>query len=196
MWKEFNDARNIFFDAQRVHFDAKDKIRQENLAQKEALCKRAEELSQSNRFKDTHEALKELREEWKKIGPAPREVSDAVWERFNKAFDSFYENRRAYFAKKDEMREQQNADWKSRMEVKIKRQEGDTHRIRKTIDSDKRRIEDYREKIEDLDDSDMSKMFKIAHENNIKEVEAEIEAKLEKIEAIKKEIKELAEKIR
>ncbi|HKP94710.1 MAG TPA: DUF349 domain-containing protein [Fibrobacteria bacterium] len=45
-------------------------------------------------WNETTEKVKAIQKEWKKIGPVPREISDALWERFHAACDGFFEERR------------------------------------------------------------------------------------------------------
>ena len=73
------------------------KDQEENLRRKEALCVRAEELSQSTQWKATAEAIKALQAEWKAVGPVPQETSDAIWKRFRRPIDVFFERQAAYF---------------------------------------------------------------------------------------------------
>ena len=38
--------------------------------------------------------VKGMQRDWKEIGPVPRDISDALWERFHAACDAFFEERR------------------------------------------------------------------------------------------------------
>jgi hypothetical protein len=63
----------------------------ENFRRKEALAVKAEELSTSEEWKSTAEAIKALQVEWKTIGPVPQDHSQELWQRFRKAGNSFFE---------------------------------------------------------------------------------------------------------
>ena len=53
---------------------------------------------------DVQKELRALRDEWKAIGPAPKDKHDALWERFKKACDALGDSGRAHQAvKKEEM---------------------------------------------------------------------------------------------
>jgi hypothetical protein len=74
-----------------------------NLQRKEALCVRAEALSESRDWIATADQLKALQAEWKTIGAVPRGHEKTVWERFQKACDRFFTRRHEDLAHRKEM---------------------------------------------------------------------------------------------
>lgn len=68
----------------------------ENLRRKEVLVLKAEELSSSEEWTSTAEAIKALQSEWKTIGPIPQERSQELWQRFRRAGNSFFERLQQY----------------------------------------------------------------------------------------------------
>ncbi len=87
----FRLACNAFFSRRREDLADRKKSWTENLAKKEALCERAETLSQSTEWDAASSELKRLQAEWKTIGPVRRNKSDVVWNRFRAAADKFFE---------------------------------------------------------------------------------------------------------
>ncbi|HEX3532180.1 MAG TPA: DUF349 domain-containing protein [Thermoanaerobaculia bacterium] len=104
LWQRFRKAGNTFFERLQEHRKEASQGTEENLHLKEALCVRAEELSNSTDWKGAAEAIKGLQAEWKAVGPAPREQADAVWKRFRKAADVFFERRKEH---SDKLRKEQ-----------------------------------------------------------------------------------------
>jgi len=104
IWQRFRKAGNTFFERLQEHRKEASQGTEENLHLKEALCVRAEELSNSTDWKGAAEAIKALQAEWKAVGPAPREQADAVWKRFRKAADVFFERRKEH---SDKLRKEQ-----------------------------------------------------------------------------------------
>ncbi|HEY7954231.1 MAG TPA: DUF349 domain-containing protein [Polyangia bacterium] len=94
VWKRFREACDRFFDRRKVHFDALDAERAENLKKKELLCEKVEALAAA----DDHEAAlaetRKLQAEWKTIGAAPKDVADAVWDRFRTGCDAIFDRGR------------------------------------------------------------------------------------------------------
>lgn len=94
VWQRFRTARDTVRQRAQDHFQKKDQERTENLREKEALCARAEALAESSDWDKAAEELKGLQGEWQKVGPVPRAQADAVWARFRKACDTFFERRK------------------------------------------------------------------------------------------------------
>lgn len=95
LWQRFRGARNSFDRGRRAHFSALDKQHGEAKAAKEALIKEAEELSTTTDWKAGTAAYRDLMARWKKTPRAGRKDDDALWERFRKAQDVFFEARNA-----------------------------------------------------------------------------------------------------
>jgi flagellin-specific chaperone FliS len=101
-WSRFKEARQKFFRA-RENFYAKQREEfKKNLDAKIALCEKAEALKESTDWKNGANQFKRLQDEWKKIGPVPRKVSEKTWQRFKAAADAFFENRNKQFKAADE----------------------------------------------------------------------------------------------
>jgi len=56
-------------------------------------------------WKETSELIKALQEEWKAVGPTPKEKADDVWKRFRGACDKFFDARKAAFEASDAERQ-------------------------------------------------------------------------------------------
>ena len=70
----------------------------ERAAAKEAIVARAESLVDSQEWKATSEAFREMQEQLRSIGSAGKELDDPIWERFRAARSGFHERRTAFFA--------------------------------------------------------------------------------------------------
>jgi len=68
---------------------------------KEALCERAEALSDSTEWGPTAGAFRDLLTEWKAAGRAAKDLDDALWARFKAAQDKFFAARNAVNAERD-----------------------------------------------------------------------------------------------
>ena len=94
--RNFNSFKNSFYK------DIK-KEQNDNLAKKNALVAKAQELKDSEDFATTTPVMKQIQEEWKKIGHVPRKYSDKVWAEFKAACNG-------YFDKLKEQRTEDNAE--------------------------------------------------------------------------------------
>lgn len=89
--QRFRTSCNTFFARRREDLVDRKKVWSENLAKKEALCVRAEELSGSTEWDAAASEMKRLQAEWKTIGPVRKNRSEQIWTRFRAAADRFFE---------------------------------------------------------------------------------------------------------
>jgi peptidase E len=110
-WASYHALVDRFFDNRNIYFELKELDRKKNLEAKLELCGRAEKLAEEKQLGVALRELHELHEEYKHIGPVPRDEKDALWDRFRKATDAVYERRDAAVAT-------QHAEWTKNLELK------------------------------------------------------------------------------
>jgi len=112
LWKRFSRARESFNRRRGSYFAELDRTRAAAARTKEELVVEAEKIQDSEDWNATAGAYRGLMQQWKKAGRAQKEVDDALWARFKKAQDHFFDKRKAVFAERDSEL-QENADAKS-----------------------------------------------------------------------------------
>jgi hypothetical protein len=91
IWERFRKACDHFF-TRRDHETAKRRDEwAKHLEAKNALVARAEALAASTDWKSAAAEIKRLQADWKTTGAVRRNQSEAVWNRFRAACDSFFE---------------------------------------------------------------------------------------------------------
>ena len=95
LWKRFSHARTTFDRHRRQFFSELDARQAKVKEAKEALIRRAQELSASTDWAGTSAKYRALMEEWKRAGRASRKEDDALWARFRAAQQVFFDARRA-----------------------------------------------------------------------------------------------------
>jgi len=85
--------------------------REENLARKLKLCKRAEELANASRWVRTAEEFKKIQAEWELIGPTSRRDGGLAWKKFRTSCDMF-------FSRRSEALRQRKAEWEENLKRK------------------------------------------------------------------------------
>jgi hypothetical protein len=98
-WKRFREACDKFFSRRQADLSERKGAWTANLARKEELCKRAEEIAASTDWERGASEIRRLQAEWKTVGPVRRNKSEAIWTRFRAACDLFYER----FKRRDEI---------------------------------------------------------------------------------------------
>ena len=101
-WKEFRDTNNNFFNEKKENKKKRKEISMKNLELKMIICKKAEEISSSNDWKNTGKKLIKLQEDWKKSPFVPNNLSNDIWKRFRYASNIFFTNREKHYKKIDQ----------------------------------------------------------------------------------------------
>ena len=109
IWAAFKEATTTINKKHQAYFEAIKAREEENLTTKTALCEQLEafETEGLKTFADWDgitQKIKELQAEWKTIGFAPQKMNTAIFERFRKGCDTFFEKKTAFFSNlKDEL---------------------------------------------------------------------------------------------
>jgi hypothetical protein len=90
-WKRFREACDTFFTRRNADLAQRKELWAANQAKKEALCARAEELAASTEWDRAAGEIRRLQAEWKTVGPVRRNKSEALWNRFRAACDTFFD---------------------------------------------------------------------------------------------------------
>jgi hypothetical protein len=91
VWERFRAACDRFFVRRREDLTRRREQWSANLARKEALIARVDELAQGCDWDRAVEEAKRAQAEWKTIGPVRKNRSEDVWQRFRGACDRFFE---------------------------------------------------------------------------------------------------------
>lgn len=111
LWHRFSTARSAFTKSRKAHFAQQDEKRGAAQAVKERLAKEAEALADSTDWGATAARFRNLMQDWKAAGAAPRAVEDELWKRFRGAQDIF-------FGARDAANSAMDAEFNSNAEVK------------------------------------------------------------------------------
>lgn len=97
LWARFIAAREYFNQRRSQHFEQRQEQWGANAALKQELIVKAHELSTSDDWRATSEALRNLFAEWKKVGSAGRQQDEELWKQFREAQQHFYDRRAAFY---------------------------------------------------------------------------------------------------
>ncbi len=84
----------------KINLEEKDKL----IVEMDALTASLQEVSEIEAWNAASDTVKQLHENWKHVGPVPREQSETQWNRFKASTDAFYALRRTFFDSRDEQR--------------------------------------------------------------------------------------------
>ncbi|MFL0684440.1 MAG: DUF349 domain-containing protein [Algoriphagus aquaeductus] len=110
LWASFNALMDRFYDNRSIYFELKELDRKKNLESKVELCEKAESLKDVKDLKEAIRQLNELHEEFKHIGPVPRDEQESLWQRFKAASDAVYDRRKEFFESQKEVFKKNQTD--------------------------------------------------------------------------------------
>lgn len=111
IWERFKSATSVINKKYQAYFEEQKAKFKANLEAKTALCEKAEEImntaiESAKDWSKYSDAMENLQQEWKKIGPVAKKDSQKIYDRFRAACNRFFDSRKEYYSKfRDEMQE-------------------------------------------------------------------------------------------
>ena len=90
-WAKFKTSVRTFNRNKNAFYKGLKKNQYDNLQQKLALIKIAEDNKESEDFEIVTPLMKKIQNDWKKIGHVPRKDSDKIWNRFKSACNHYFD---------------------------------------------------------------------------------------------------------
>jgi len=102
IWNRFKAATAVINKKYQAHFEALKGQMEENLAAKQALCEKVEEIAArevngSGQWNSFSKEIEDIQAEWRKIGFATKKENQKIYDRFRAACDSFYGRKRDFY---------------------------------------------------------------------------------------------------
>ena len=97
LWKTYHHHVENFYDYIKINKELRDLDLRKNMELKIKLCERAEALLLEPSVIGAFNALQKLHDEWREVGPVPRESKDEIWERFKAATKEINKKHQDYF---------------------------------------------------------------------------------------------------
>lgn len=120
LWANYNALVERFYNNRSIYFELKELDRKKNLESKIEICEKSEKLAEVEPLTQAIKELKALHEEYKHIGPVPKEDQEVLWNRFKAASDKVYDRRNEYYEK---IKKEQEENFLKKSELVAKIQE-------------------------------------------------------------------------
>lgn len=105
LWESYRVLNEIFYDKLSIDNEIAQLDRERNLDAKIDLCKKVSELAEEKSIKSALIAVKKYQEDWRNIGPVPKEANEEIWTRFKAEVDKVYANIKAETEKNEAVRQ-------------------------------------------------------------------------------------------
>ena len=139
LWASYKALLDRFYNNQSIYFDLLELDRKKNLQAKIALCEKAEALVDEEGIGEALKSLHQLHDEYKHIGPVPKEQQEELWQRFKKASDDIYDKRR-----------EQNAEFEKSLEENHVKKQAVIERVKEFQGFDTDSIKEWNKKTDEL----------------------------------------------
>ncbi len=97
LWDTYHFHVENFYDYIKINQELRDLDLKKNLEIKIKLCENAEELLVEPSIIKAFNTLQKYHEQWREVGPVPREQKDAIWERFKAATSKINKKHQEFF---------------------------------------------------------------------------------------------------
>jgi hypothetical protein len=94
VWASYHALIERYYTNRTIYFELKELDRRKNLEAKLEVCEKAEKLASKDPSNAVIKELNELHEEYRHIGPVPRDEQESIWQKFKAASDTIYSRRR------------------------------------------------------------------------------------------------------
>lgn len=189
LWDRFRAATNAFFERREGAFAGRRQDERENLAKKQELVAKIEALVYASDGPAATREAKELQAQWKAVGHANREQSDALWTRFRGACDRIFE------AASSE-RDRQQTEWQGRMKDAMTRKREQLAATRESIEHDEANLDRWRVSLSEMRPSGKSAEIEASLDGKILDVINRIRAKQDRVEELRATITDMEAKLR
>lgn len=188
LWNRLNSAKDYFFNAKRTHLELVRVSLDDNYAQKLALLKRAEDIKNSSQWREITEEMNELMEEWKKIGPVPRQYAQTIWEQFLAA-------RKHFFDRKDAHREYRRQQAQKQEKYKLEQTTSFLQKLEQELEDEKAKIADFNDALSNITPGSHKEEELRNHLSKLLEQSKQrAEQKEQKIASVRAELEEINQK--
>jgi len=103
IWARFQAATSTINKKYQAHFEELKGQQKENLAAKEALCEKVEEIASreitsSGEWTSATKEITDIQAEWRKIGFATKKENQKIYDRFRAACDKFFAAKKEFYS--------------------------------------------------------------------------------------------------
>lgn len=184
LWNSLNAAREHFFQNKRQHTESMKVTLEDNYAQKLALLKHAEEIKHSTHWREATEEMNELLNEWKTIGPVPREHTNTLWDKFIGA-------RKYFFERKDADRERRKQHAEKQYENKFSKTRTFLSQLEGELKEEQERLDDFRIALENVTPGNKEEELRAHLSKLIAQSEQKIKHKEEMVKDIARQLEDI-----
>jgi len=120
LWETYHHHVEKFYDYIKINKELRDLDLKRNLESKIQLCEKAENLLLEPNVVNAFASLQKFHEQWREIGPVPKEKRTEIWERFKEATSKINKKHQHFY---QELKETQKKNLDSKIQLSEKAEE-------------------------------------------------------------------------
>ncbi len=97
LWETYHHHVERFYDYVKIDKELRDLDLKKNHEAKIKLCEKAEEIISGSNIMKSYETLQKYHDQWREIGPVPRESKTELWERFKEITSKINKKHHLYY---------------------------------------------------------------------------------------------------
>ncbi len=187
LWQEFRSVCDSFFNSKQKHFEAQDKLLEDNLTAKEALIAAIEKYELNSDKKQALQDLRNFSASFNEIGRVPMKSKDSVYAAYKAALDKHYGQLKLEGDEKEKVLFQAKIETLAASPEASKAFAREKASIRKEIDQLKQQVLQYENNLGFLSRSKSADLLRKDVEGKIKVNKTKIEALIKKMKMIPNE---------
>lgn len=193
IWKQFKGAMDVFYDRRREHFAEAKEQQKENLKKKEEILEKLRDLHQHPDPIEAVDEAKKLQSEFKDVGYVPIKKKNEMWQKYREACDVIYDRMRAAKSGNKFDQELAKADLDAEQRSEIQELRKEHKKIEKEVRDLKDEVLQLEESKANFNFSDDDNPLLKDMEQKIAKLQAQLENKRNKLEAISMEMDDIRE---
>ena len=134
VWEQFKKIGDEFFARKKAFFKDLRDVQNKNRDIKQELLKAAEEIKESEEWKETTDKLKELQKKWTNTGAASQRDEQKLWRKFREACNYFFDRKKDRF-KARKQQEEENLKAKQELIAQIEGIKSDDEKGEELLES-------------------------------------------------------------
>lgn len=96
LWANYQALTDMFYNNRSVYFELKELDRRKNLTLKQEIVAKVDQLLGHENVMHAFNEMRKLQEEFKNIGPVPKEDHEPIWSKFKAASDALFAKRQQF----------------------------------------------------------------------------------------------------
>jgi len=97
LWETYHHHVEKFYDYVKINKELRDLDLKKNQEAKIKLCEKAEEIILDSNIDSSYDILQKYHDQWREIGPVPRESKTELWERFREITSKINKKHHLYY---------------------------------------------------------------------------------------------------